>query len=381
MTNVTFTDDVTAIPGATFQGCSGLKSIKIPSSVTSIGDLAFSGCTSLTEITLSDGLENIGKQAFWKCSSLKSIVIPSTVKEIGSSAFRYCDALTAIYIDLDSWCRMSFEFGSVAKEDWYNRIKATDITNLVIPEGITKLKDNLFVSWANLKSVTFPSSMTDFSSHGNFSDCNALSAINIQDLKAWLNTNFGGSGNPLAQAKHLFVKGKEVTDLVIPEGISAINDYAFYGCEGLTSVTFPQGVTSIGKYAFSGCTSLTNVTIPQSVTSIGSYAFQNCTSLTAVHLSDIAAWCAIPFIENNADCNPLRKAGHLFMNGKEVTDLVIPEGVTSINYGAFCGCKFNSVSIPSSLTTIGQFALSGANTVYVKDLAAWCKIKFEYGIQ
>jgi hypothetical protein len=258
LTNVTFTDDVTAIPGATFQGCSGLKSIKIPSSVTSIGDLAFSGCTSLTEITLPDGLENIDKQAFWKCSSLKSIVIPSTVKEIGSSAFRYCDALTAIYIDLDSWCRMSFEFGSVAKEDWYkvlylDRIKATDITNLVIPEGITKLKDNLFVSWANLKSVTFPSSMTDFSSHGNFSDCNALSAINIQDLKAWLNTNFGGSGNPLAQAKHLFVKGKEVTDLVIPEGISAINDYAFYGCEGLTSVTIPQGVTSIGSDAFKDC--------------------------------------------------------------------------------------------------------------------------------
>ena len=374
LTNVTFTDDVTVIPGATFQGCSGLKSIKIPSSVTSIGDLAFSGCTSLTEITLPDGLEKIDKQAFWKCSSLKSIVIPSTVKEIGSSAFRYCDALTAIYIDLDSWCRMSFEFGSVAKEDWYkvlylDRIKATDITNLVIPEGITKLKDNLFVSWANLKSVTFPSSMTDFSSV-NFSDCNALSAINIQDLKAWLNTNFGGSGNPLAKAKHLFVKGKEVTDLVIPEGISAINDYAFYGCEGLTSVTIPQGVTSIGSNAFYKCTGLTNVTIPQSVTSIGTHAFDGCTGLTAVHISDISAWCGINFRGN-----PLSIAGHLFMNGKEVTDLAIPEGVTSISANAFSGCYFNSVSIPSSLRTIGGRAFSsGTNTVYLKDLATWCKI-------
>lgn len=108
------------------------------------------------------------------------------------------------------------------------------------------------------------------------------------------------------------------------------------------------------------------------------YIFSGCTGLTAVHLSDIAAWCAIPFIKNDSGDNPLKIARHLYMDGVEVKDLVIPEGVTSISYGAFNGCKFNSVSIPSSLTSISDFAFNGvgANTVYIKDLAAWCKIQF-----
>lgn len=378
LTNVTFTDDVTVIPAGTFQNCSGLKSIKIPSSVKTIKGGAFNRCTSLTDVTLSEGLDSI-LDAFRNCSSLKSIVIPSSVTYLNGRNFVESDALEAVYVNLKSWCNN----GGGADKTWrdklyFDNVKATEIVDLVIPEGITKLQSSIFIGMTSLKSVTFPSSMTDFSS-SNFSDCNALNAINIQDLNGWLSTTFNYATNPLKKAKHLFVKGKEVKDLVIPEGISTINDYAFYGCEGLTSVTFPQGVTSIGNNAFEGCTSLTSVTIPQSVTSIGRNAFKTCTSLTAVHISDIAAWCAIPFIEDNADCNPLRKAGHLFMNGKEVTDLVIPEGVTSISSGAFKGCKFSSVSIPSSLTTIGQSALSGANTVYIKDLAAWCKIKFEYG--
>lgn len=357
LTNVTLTDDVTGKLISTFQNCTSLKSIKIPSSVETL-DMTFNYCSSLTDVTLSEGLDSI-QQAFRRCTSLKKIVIPSSVTYLHYRNFVESEDLTAVYVNLKSWCSME---GGGADETWRDKlyldnVKATEIVDLVIPEGITKLGSDVFTGMTNLKSVTFPASMTDFSTHGNFSNCNALSAINIQDLKAWLSTtNFNYANNPLKIAKHLFVKGTEVKDLVIPEGISAINDYAFYCCEGLTSVTIPSSVTSIGNSAFSGCT-----------------------GLTAVHISDIAAWCSIPFRVNDSGDNPLHKAGHLFINGKEVTDLVIPDGVTSISYGAFYGCKFNSVSIPSSLTKIGSLALPGANTVYIKDLASWCKIIFEEG--
>ena len=73
------------------------------------------------------------------------------------------------------------------------------------------------------------------------------------------------SGNPLKLAHHLFLNGKEVKDLVIPNGVTSIGVGAFMGCSSLTSVTIPNSVTSIGHNAFYGCTSLTSNTIPDSV--------------------------------------------------------------------------------------------------------------------
>lgn len=292
LTDVTFTEDVTIIPQGVFQNCSALKSIKIPSSVTTIELQAFSGCSSLTNVTLTEGLESIGASAFAKCSNLKSIAIPSSVKEIGTSVFRQCDALNAVYVDLKSWCTINIDYGSVAPEVWYeflylNNVKATEITDLIIPEGVTKLSDNVFKSWKNLKSVTFPASMTDFSSL-NFEKCNSLNAIHIKDLTVWLGTKFNIIApyykyNPLYYAKHLYMDGQEVTNLVIPEDVSAISSFAFKNCEGLTSINIGNTVTTIGEYAFANCTNVRTITIGSAVKSIEKYNFYGCKDLQTVY--------------------------------------------------------------------------------------------------
>ena len=75
-------------------------------------------------------------------------------------------------------------------------------------------------------------------------------------------------------------------DVVIPDGVSAIGDCAFFGCENLTSVTIPEGVTSIGKSAFFRCDDLKSMTIPEGVTSIGKEAFFRCEGLESVTLPD-----------------------------------------------------------------------------------------------
>ena len=186
-----------------------------------------------------------------------------------------------------------------------------------------------------------------------FYGCWGLTSVHITDIAAWCKIKFGS--NPFGYAHHLFMDGKEITDLVIPNSVPSIGRYVFDGCSSLTSVTIPNSVTEIGYGAFSGCSGLTSVSIGNSLTTIGENAFQECSGLTEVHITDIAAWCKISF-----GSNPLSIAHHLFMDGKEITNLVIPNSVTEIGKGAFKYCYgLTSVTIPNSVTSIGDGAFSG----------------------
>lgn len=207
----------------------------------------------------------------------------------------------------------------------------------VIPEGTTTIDDNAFYECVGLETINIPNSVKSIGGNA-FYGCTGLTSVHIDDLQAWCNVDFQGStSNPLSSGKNLYLKGTKITDLVIPDNIFRIKDYAFYGSSGLTSVTISNSVDNIGWYSFANCTGLTSVTIPNSVDNIGWYSFANCTGLKSV-------------IANNKEIK-----SNEFFGCTALENLTIGENVSSIYSSAFDGC-----------TSLANIIIDESNSVYDK---------------
>lgn len=160
--------------------------------------------------------------------------------------------------------------------------------------------------------------------------------------------------------------------------VKKIADNAFSNCSNIVSVTISNSITSIGKESFKNCTRLASVSIGNSVLSIENEAFNGCSGLKKVIVSDIAAWCGVTFYNN-----PLSYAHHLYSDeNTEITNLTIPNSVTSIGDGAFRSCiGLKDITIPNSVSYIGFYSFrdcNGLEKVIVDDIESWCRITF-YG--
>ena len=360
LTSVTIPDGVTWIGSYAFRYCSGLTSVTIPDGVTSIGGSVFYGCNGLTSITIPDSVTSIGYNAFRGCSGLTSVTIPDSVTSIGDNAFDECSGLTSVTIGNG--------VTSIGRETFSG---CNGLTSITIPDSVTSIGEYAFYRCSGLTSVTIPDGVTSIGDDA-FWDCSGLTDVYYTgDLAGWLNIEFDGSyANPKYHADNLYIAGELLEgDIVIPDGVTKINDYTFYGCSGLTSVTIGNGITSIGNQAFSGCSGLTSITIPDSVTRIGGNAFPG--GLTDVYYTgDLAGWLNIEFTDY--DSNPMCYADNLYIAGELLEgDIVIPDGVTKINAYTFYNCSgLTSVIIPDSVTSIGNQAFlecSGLTSVTIPD--------------
>ena len=426
--------EVTEIGNSAFNACRGVTSITIPDSVTSIGDSAFSDCDGLTSVTIGNGVTNFGDGAFSSCDGLTnihynakavnnllsssnvfygsgdsgtgiSVVFGNSVENIPAYLFDGCEGLTSVTIgnsvtsigeDAFSGCDglTSLTIGNCVTSIGDSAFSGCGgLIRITIPNSVTSIGESAFSDCDRLNRITIPNSVTSIGDSA-FNGCNRLTTIYynaeaVNDLSSWSNVfhNAGSSGTGIS--------------VVFGDTVKKIPAWLFHDCGGLTSVTIGNSVTSIRDSAFEGCDGLTSVTIGNSVTSFGNGVFSDCDGLTSVYIYDVANWCKISFAGELS--NPLYFAKNLYLNGVLVTDLAIPDDVTSIGDFAFSGCDgLTSVTIGNSVAIIGSSAFAGCDelasvtigngvtsiengafldcdglmSVYINDVTNWCKISF-----
>ncbi|MDR2634326.1 MAG: leucine-rich repeat protein [Treponema sp.] len=348
---------VVKIGDSAFSGCSGLSSISIPGSVSSIGNGAFSGCSGLSSISIPDSVSSIGAWAFGACSGLTSISIPGSITAIGDFAFYGCRILTSIDIP-----------GSVTAIGDGAFSGCSGLKSISIPGSVSSIGDAAFRGCSGLRSISIPGSVSSIGDAA-FGGCSGLSSITV-DAR---NTRYSAANGILfsKDGKTLvyYPAGKVYTSYTIPSSVSAIGEWAFYGCSGLSSINIPSSVTAIGNGAFSDCSGLSSISIPGSVSAIGAWAFYGCSGLSSISIPGSVSSIGVSAF---AACSGLRSIsipGSVTAIGVSVFEacsglrsISIPGSVTSIGYAAFRGCRsLTSINIPSSVTAIGNSAFRGCS--------------------
>lgn len=330
----------------------------------------------LNDVVIPEGGTEIKPYAFFKLKA-NSVTIPSTLKKVGTYAF-YKNNLTYVFTpDIETWLGIEFKHlngliyyhssTGVAKLCLSGTTEA--IRDLVVPDGVTSIGIHAFEGYTLLTSVTLNSDLRSIGEYA-FYNCDNLTSVYLDSVENWCNIRFGRVwANPLEDnsSAKVYFKGES---------------------EPIKELTIPQSVTEIGNRQFKGWRDLTKVTLHSGITKIGEGAFGTCTKIKEVYVPSIDFWCEIDFVKSleglrssgDISSNPIAYSATLYVNNEAITDLVIPEGVTSISAGAFWGLKqLTSVTIPNSVKTIGESAFrycKNLTAVNIKSLEAWCDINF-----
>lgn len=248
--------------------------------------------------------------------------------------------------------------------DYQSAIAAYGTTDIIIPDGISHIKAEAFKGCENLTSITIPASVTRVGK-GAFDDCESLVDVHISDLTKWCQIQFEDlTSSPMLYGDNLYLNSELLTDIVVPDNLTQINEYAFASWECLVNVKIGDNITDIDSWAFAFCDNLKNVTLPGTITSIKESTFNGCNSLTDIVIpKNVESICEDAF----RDCNTLINVvvpGNVksisesaFAHCDNLTTFSFPDGIKTIAGYMFYPCEsLQTVKVPNSVNSIGKWA-------------------------
>jgi len=381
ITEVTMSDAVSVIAAKAFMGCKALEKVVIPRKLKSIGVSAFEGCGNLScAIIIPYGVVEIPGSAFAGCRKIPSVLLPQSVTSIANNAFQYCEGIDSIKIPQNVAVISKYAFQGckdlVAVEfpdalttiEEYAFNDCTSLASVTLPGNVTTIGKDAFRNCTGLSSLSIPASVSSIGD-GAFASCVNVSNLTLMDHYAAMSVGTGsfsdfGTKNEVS-VNFILSRQGQANGCGFPFDLTASN---------VTSVTIPEGTTGIAASGFSGYPHIASLTIPASVTKIGAYAFKGCTGVGSLLLPDYFASGAIGngafnnfgsslvvtlMLTQDGRSNGCQVPDGLKTSGK-MTSLVVPEGelMTASSFCASC-TSLKSVSLPSTLETIGDSSFSG----------------------
>ena len=361
-----------------FSGMQNLTFVDLRYMEGVIGDFMFYQCSSLETVDLSDHIQWIGNHAF-RYSGLKNIRIPQDVYGIGSSAF-YGSKLKRVELP-----------DSVERVDAY-AFDADSFLYAIIPDSVRFLENDVFgYNGCIVCSDAAPvASMPEYADRCLTTEkCTGKAGRNMtyrfdMDTRTLTLSGYGtpytdfsfvGKGyvkricfeNYTSATLPAFKDFGSLTEIGIPESVTALPNSAFENCSDLEEIEIPDNVTHIGGYAFANCEKLREVDLPEKLTELEYGAFYGCILLESMEIPSGVSYPGGGLFEG---CTSLREVVlheglqgiqyNVFKNCTALASIGIPEGVISISNEAFMGCaSLSEVVLPGSMQCIYEKAFAG----------------------
>jgi len=263
--------------GASLSGAKVLH-LEIKEGVQSIASYLFAACDWVTEVTLPDSVTSIGREAFGGCSNLTSINLDN-VSHFDYEAFNECNNLVIDRLEIGGKTFSNQVFAEVTintmvlsssdgtYSDTTGSFNSAKVGKVEFGPELDAIPNHVFKGCEWLTEAELPGNVQSIGEHA-FHNCSNLTGIVIPE--------------GLNEIKEYAFCKAGITEIILPESLTTLEDGAFSACLNLKEISIPSGVTELQTSLFSGSKNLERVTVTDSVSKVRPYAFSNCDAVTIV---------------------------------------------------------------------------------------------------